>query len=42
MLKETVKKEELQESVKENTAENVKPEGSNWSTSTPPGYREEM
>ena len=40
MLKETVKKEETAE--KEKQQENVKPEGSNWSTSTPPGYREEM
>ena len=42
MLKETVKKEELQEKPKGKSDENTKPEGSNWSTSTPPGYREEM
>lgn len=40
MLKETVKKEETVE--KEKQQETVKPEGSNWNTSTPPGYREEM
>ena len=40
MCKETAKKEELLE--KEKEAETTKPEGSNWSTSTPPGYREEM
>ena len=40
MLKETVKKEEVIE--KEKPQENTKPEGSNWNTSTPPGYREEM
>ena len=40
MCKETVKKEELLE--KEKQQEVKKPEGSNWSTSTPPGYREEM
>ncbi len=40
MCKETVKKEEIIE--KEKQPEHTKPEGSNWSTSTPPGYREEM
>lgn len=40
MCKETVKKEELLE--EEKKSEKTKPEGSNWSTSTPPGYREEM
>ena len=40
MCKENVKKEELPE--KENKKENTKPEGSNWATSAPPGYREEM
>ena len=40
MCKETVKKEEIP--VKEKETEIKKPEGSNWNTSTPPGYREEM
>ncbi len=40
MCKETVKKEEIIENEKQ--TENIKPEGSNWTTSTPPGYREEM
>ena len=40
MCKETVKKEELKE--KEQQVTPQKPEGSNWNTSTPPGYREEM
>ena len=34
-MNKDVKKEEKQ-------SETVKPEGSNWHTSTPPGYREEM
>ena len=41
MQKETVKKEEIQEKEKQ-PVEIKKPEGSNWNTSTPPGYREEM
>ena len=41
MCKETVKKEELkQEQPKQEKT--AKPEGSNWSTTTPPGYRQEM
>lgn len=40
MCKEPVKKEEILE--KEKETEIKKPEGSNWNTSTPPGYREEM
>ena len=40
MCKETKKEEqEKQEEIQEKP---VKPEGSNWATSTPPGYREEM
>ncbi len=42
MYKDPVKKEEILEKEKENRTENKKPEGSNWNTSTPPGYREEM
>ena len=40
MLKENIKNSPVEE--KEKEAEAKKPEGSNWSTSTPPGYREEM
>ena len=40
MCKETVKKEDLKE--KQQELKTPKPEGSNWNTSTPPGYREEM
>ncbi len=40
MCKETVKKEEVSEEGKD--TKTTKPEGSNWNTSTPPGYREEM
>ncbi len=41
MIKENVKEEQAK---KEDTKQEkpVKPEGSNWATSTPPGYREEM
>ena len=41
MLKETFNKNDT---VKEQPQQEkpVKPEGSNWNTSTPPGYREEM
>ena len=40
MCKETKKEEQLKQGEKQ--IENTKPEGSNWSTTTPPGYREEM
>ena len=42
MLKETVKNEELIKRDEQKQEKPVKPEGSNWATSTPPGYREEM
>jgi len=41
MCKETAKKEELLKQEQAKQEKTAKPEGSNWSTSTPPGYREE-
>ncbi len=40
MCKETKKEEQVKQEEIQGKPE--KPEGSNWATSTPPGYREEM
>lgn len=40
MMKENQNKPDVTKEPKQEKP--VKPEGSNWATSTPPGYREEM
>ena len=40
MMKENQNKPDVTKEPKQEKT--VKPEGSNWATSTPPGYREEM
>lgn len=40
MMKENQNKPDVTKEQKQEKP--VKPEGSNWATSTPPGYREEM